>query len=60
MRFPITDEMRDLEKIFKPYEDGCHLAENAPEEAEKARNKFSNYGNLKIRKILMWINFNRR
>lgn len=40
MRFPITDEMRELEKIFRPYEDGCHLVENAPQEAVNARNKY--------------------
>ena len=36
MRFPFTDEMHELEKIFKPYKEGCHLVETAPKEAIEA------------------------
>lgn len=40
MRFPFTDEMHELMKVFEPYEDGNHLVENAPKEAIEARKKF--------------------
>lgn len=40
MRFPFTDEMHELMKVFEPYEDGNHLVANAPKEAIEARKKF--------------------
>lgn len=40
MRFPFTDEMHKLEKIFEPYKEGCHLIENAPKEAVEAWKKY--------------------
>lgn len=40
MRFPLTDEMHELEKIFEPYEEGCHLMESAPKEAIEAWKKY--------------------
>lgn len=40
MRFPFTDEMHKLEKIFEPYIEGCHLIENAPKEAVEAWEKY--------------------
>ena len=50
MRFPITDEMRKLEKIFKPYEIGCHLVEDAPKEAVEARDKYYELWNVEKKK----------
>ena len=40
MRITNTKEMDELEKIFKPYEKGCDLVENAPPEAVEAYNKY--------------------
>lgn len=40
MRFSNTPEMDRLKEIFKPYEEGCHLVENAPTEAVEAKNRF--------------------
>ena len=40
MRVVFTDEMRALKEIFEPYEEGCHLVNNAPPEAVEAREKF--------------------
>ena len=40
MRFSNTPEMDELKKIFKPYEEGCHLVEDAPQEAVEAKRKF--------------------
>ena len=40
MRFPFTDEMHELEKIFEPYKEGCHLVENAPKSAVEAWEKY--------------------
>ena len=40
MRFPFTDEMHELEKIFEPSEDGCHLVETAPKAAVEAWEKY--------------------
>ena len=50
MRFPITDEMRELEKTFRPYESGCHLVENAPKEAIEARDKYYELWNVEKKK----------
>ena len=36
----IPKEIRKLERIFNPYIEGCHLVENAPEEAVEAFNKY--------------------
>lgn len=38
LRFP--DEIKKLEKIFNPYLIGCHLKENAPEEAKDAFERY--------------------
>lgn len=40
MVFLIPEEKRKLERIFKPYEDGCKLRDDAPEEAKKAYEEF--------------------
>ena len=40
MVFTIPEEKRKLERIFKPYEDGCKLRDDAPEEAKKAYEEF--------------------
>lgn len=40
MRIVATEEMLKLRKIFKPYEKGCNLVENAPPEAVKAHKKY--------------------
>lgn len=40
MRFSNTPEMDKLKNIFKPYEEGCHLVEDAPQEAVEAKKKF--------------------
>lgn len=40
MRFPFTDEMHELEKVFKPYKSGCHLVENAPQKAIEAWERY--------------------
>ena len=40
MRIIYTDEMRSLREVFEPYEEGCHLVENAPKEAVEARKKY--------------------
>ncbi len=40
MRFPFTDEMHELEKIFEPYQEGCHLVKNAPQNAVEAWEKY--------------------
>lgn len=39
MRFALTKEMNELEKIYKPYKKGCHLVPNAPKEAIEAFEK---------------------
>ena len=39
MRIWVPDEIRQLEKIYEPYQEGCHLVENAPKEAVEAFNK---------------------
>lgn len=40
MRVIFTEEMTELRKIFEPYEEGCHLKEDAPQEAVEAKKKF--------------------
>ena len=35
----VPEEIRKLERIFKPYMDGCHLREDAPQEAVEALKK---------------------
>ena len=35
----VPEEIRELEKIFKPYMEGCHLKEDAPIEAIEALEK---------------------
>lgn len=40
MIFDWSDEMKELEKIFKPYVEGCHLVEGAPQEAIEAEKRF--------------------
>ncbi len=40
MVFMYTDEMKELEKIFRPYENGCDLVDSAPQEAIDAKEKF--------------------
>ncbi len=40
MRICYTPEMDKLRKIYKPYEEGDHLKENAPAEAVEAREEF--------------------
>lgn len=35
-----TDEMKHLDKIFRPYMNGAVINENAPEEAVEAHKKY--------------------
>lgn len=35
-----TPEMDELEKIYKPYMEGCHLKSDAPAEAVEAFEKY--------------------
>ena len=35
-----TPEMTELKKIFEPYQEGCHLVDNAPNEAIIAEKKY--------------------
>ena len=35
----VPEEIRKLRGIYKPYLDGCHLVEDAPEEAKEALKK---------------------
>ena len=43
MRLMIPKEIRDLRKIYEPYEEGCHLREDAPPEAVEAKRKYSEW-----------------
>ncbi len=52
MRFSCTPEMRELMKIFEPYEDGCVLVKDAPKEAVAAYNKFCELFDNEYKKIL--------
>lgn len=36
-------ELSDLMKVYKPYIEGCHLREDAPEEAKEAYEKAKKY-----------------
>lgn len=47
-----TPEMDELEKIYKPYMEGCHLKADAPEEAIEAFEKYLELFNEAKRK---WI-----
>ena len=40
MRIFYTDEMKALQKIYKPYEEYCQLRPDAPKEAVDAFRKF--------------------
>ena len=40
MRFDLTDEMKELMKIYEPYLEGCHLVKDAPQRAVEAKRKF--------------------
>lgn len=40
MRIFYTDEMRALQKIYKPYEENCELKPDTPKEALDAFKKF--------------------
>jgi len=35
-----TPEMDELEKIYEPYKEGCHLKSDAPAEAVEAFEKY--------------------
>lgn len=47
-----TPEMDELEKIYEPYEEGCHLKSDAPAEAVEAFEKYLELFNEAKRK---WI-----
>ena len=48
-----TDEIKALQKIYKPYMTGCHLKEDAPQEAVEAAKKFKEWVNEQYRKFGM-------
>lgn len=50
MRFPFTEEMRRLEQIYEPYEEGCHLKDDAPQEAIEAKKEFDRLFRLEFEK----------
>ena len=39
MRICYPEEIEKLKEIYEPYEEGCHLVENAPQEAIDAKEK---------------------
>ncbi len=39
MRIIITEEIEKLMQIYEPYQEGCHLVDNAPKEAIEAKKK---------------------
>ena len=43
MRIWIPDWIKELENICKPYEDGCHLVEGAPQEVIDAYEKVNKW-----------------
>lgn len=49
MVFLIPEERRNLERVFAPYEDGCRLKEDAPEEAKRAYEEFYKWFAEKLR-----------
>lgn len=44
----IPEEKKKLERIFKPYLDGVHLKDDAPQEAVDAFNEFCEWFNKEL------------
>ena len=60
MRIPLTPEMKEYKKIYEPYLDGCHLKENAPDEAKEALEKvMSYYKEARQKEIDSWFDWPR-
>ncbi len=55
MRFSYPPEMKELRKIFEPYEDGCFLAKDAPKEAVDAYNKYYELFDMQYKNNIEWI-----